>query len=254
MKSHPFDIAFTGGHAPSVPGSRFPTTRWSIVLTASEDMEGARAALASLCEAYWVPIYAFVRRRGFSPPDAQDLTQGFFLRLLERKDLRRVRPEIGRLRSYLRVAVRNFIASEMERARALKRGGGTVTLSFDAKEAEKRYLLEPADDRDPERIFERRWAFTVLGRAEARLDRELRERDGEETSRALRGYIAGAEPRRPYAEVAAELHITEDALKMRVHRLRQRFGRLLREEVADTVADPEEVESELRHLLELVGG
>jgi RNA polymerase sigma-70 factor (ECF subfamily) len=233
-------------------GSRFPTTRWSVVLVAGEDPQGARDALSSLCEAYWGPLYAFVRRRGFGPEDAQDLTQGFLLGLLEREDLRRVHPHAGRFRSFLCASVKHFISNEMERARALKRGGGAVTLSFDARQAESQYRLEPRDDLDPEKVFERRWAFTVLRRAEARLARELGDDDRQQDLEHVFPLVAGAGPRGSYAEVAAALGISEDAVKMKVHRLRRRFGRLVREEIADTVADPDEVDDELRHLLTIV--
>jgi RNA polymerase sigma-70 factor (ECF subfamily) len=229
-------------------GARFPTTRWSVVLVAGGDRLEARTALSSLCEAYWDPLYSFVRRRGFGPDDAQDLTQGFLLSLLEREDLRRVHPAAGRFRSFLCAAVKHFISNEMDRARALKRGGGAVTISFDAESAESRYRLEPRDDLDPERVFERRWAFTVLRRAEERLAEDLRAAGRDEERRILFPLVAGAGPRGSYAEAGRRLGISEDAAKMRVHRLRRRFGRLVREEIADTVADPALVEDELRHL------
>lgn len=235
-----------------MPGSRFPTTRWSVVLVAGEDPDGARDALSSLCEAYWDPLYSFVRRRGFEPDDAKDLTQGFFLSLLERDDLRKLHPDAGRFRSFLCASVRHFISNEMNRAKALKRGGGVVTISFDAEEAEKRYRLEPRDDRDPEKVFERRWAFTVLRRAEQRLAREWKESGRKESFEELRPLVAGGGPHGSYAGIAAEIGISEDALKMRIHRLRRRFGRLVRDEIAETVADPAEVDDELRYLLSVV--
>ena len=233
-------------------GSRFPTTRWSVVLVAGDDEEGARSALSSLCEAYWDPLYSFVRRRGFEPDDAQDLTQGFFLSLLGRDDLRKLHPDAGRFRSFLCASVKHFISNEMDRAKALKRGGGSVTISYDAEAAEKRYRLEPKDDLDPEKVFERRWAFTVLRRAEERLAAELEESGRDEGFERIKPLVAGAGPRGSYAEVAADVGISEDALKMKIHRLRRRFGRLVRDEIAETVADPDDVDDELRYLLAVV--
>jgi len=234
--------------------SPFPTTRWSVVLAAGQDRPGAHDALANLCEAYWEPLYVFVRRRGFAPEEAKDLTQGFLLSLLERRDLRRLHPAAGRFRSFLCASVKHFISNELDRARALKRGGGAVTVSFDAQRAEGRYRVEPRDDRDPEKVFDRRWAFTVLHRAEKRLESELRTAGRQEDLETLRPLVAGAGPRGSYAQVAAELGISVDAVKMKVHRLRRRFGRLVRDEIAETVADPAQVDDELRHLLEVIRG
>jgi RNA polymerase sigma-70 factor (ECF subfamily) len=230
--------------------SRFPTTRWSVVLVAGDDRQGARDALSSLCETYWGPLYSFVRRRGFAPDDAQDLTQGFLLSLLERADLRRVHPQAGRFRSFLCASVKHFISNEMDRAKALKRGGGAITISFDAGEAESHYRLEPRDDLDPEKVFERRWAFTVMRRAEARLVEELSDRRPD--LEHVLPLVAGTGPRSAYADVATALGVSEDAVKMRVHRLRRRFGEIVREEIADTVADPNEVDDELRYLLAII--
>jgi len=230
--------------------ARFPTTRWSLVLDAGSKREPtSREALAGLCEAYWFPIYAYVRGRGFDPDEAQDLTQGYLLSLLERGDLRRLHPDAGRFRSFVRASVKHFISNEMDRARALKRGGGARIVSFDARAAEDRYRLEPRDDRDPERVFERRWALTLLSRAEERLKETLEAEGRTSDFETLRPFLAGGTAPPKYADLAAELGVSEASLKMKVHRLRRRFGSMVRAEILDTVADEGDVDDEIRHLL-----
>lgn len=232
---------------------RFLTTRWSVVLRAGRQEPGgstdadAREALERLAESYWLPLFAFVRRRGYGEEDARDLTQGFFTRLLEREDVARASPDRGRFRSFLLTAMKNFLVNEEERERALKRGGGTPVVSIDARAAESELGLDPEGGESPERAFERTWARSVLARALERLREEYVQRGKEALFEALSGHLVGGDAT-PYAELSDELGFREGALKVAVHRLRARYREQLRREVADTVADPADVEDELRGL------
>jgi RNA polymerase sigma-70 factor (ECF subfamily) len=232
----------------------FTTTKWSVVLHARERGDpGAREALASLCEAYWYPLYVFVRRQGIDASEALDLTQGFFTDLLERDLLDSVRPERGKFRSFLIASLKHHIAHEKRKERALKRGGGRAAIPLDSGEAERRYLIEAADEMTPERAYERQWALAVIGRAQGRLRGAL-EADGQgEQYRLLMPFLTDVGPARPYQEVAGRLGTTEASVKMAVLRLRRRLGQLLREEIAHTVDEPSEVDAELRHLLAVLG-
>ena len=233
----------------------FVTTHWSVVLTAGgSDTTGARDALAKLCQTYWYPLYAYVRRRNFSPPDAEDLTQEFFARFLEHHWVGNADREKGRFRTFLLSAMNHFLANEWDKARAQKRGGGVplVPLQFDT--AETRYVREPADNVTPEQHFERRWAMTLLEEVVNRLRAEY-ERDGKaELFAELNPCLVGDRTTQPYEELAGKLGVSEGAVKSAVHRLRQRYRQLLREEIAHTVAGPSEVEGELRHLIAVLGG
>ncbi|ANM31697.1 hypothetical protein ABI59_22265 [Acidobacteria bacterium Mor1] len=230
----------------------FETTKWSLVLAAREPSDpSGREALAELCSIYWYPLYAFVRRRTGDADAARDLTQGFFADLLERSAFDRVDPAAGRFRSFLLASFKNFLSHERERAAAQKRGGGTSPVSLDADEAEERYRFEPADDRTPERVFERSWALAVLDQVSGRLRSELIEAGKAGQYDALSGYLTG-EGDKPYKQVAEELGTSEAAVKMAVRRLRQRYGTLLREEIAHTVTDEDQVDRELKHLLTTV--
>jgi RNA polymerase sigma-70 factor (ECF subfamily) len=232
---------------------RFDTTRWSVVLAAQARGEpGSREALAYLCEAYWYPLYFFVRRSGHGPDQALDLTQEFFLRLVERNWLESVRPEAGRFRSFLLATMKHFLANEARREGRLKRGGDRVVVSLDGEAAEGRYRLEPQGDESPEREYERRWALAVLDRARARLASEMAGDGKERQHGLLEPYLSGEEGERPYRETAALLETSEASVKMAVMRLRRRFGRLVREEIARTVGDDAEVGEEVRHLLTVV--
>jgi RNA polymerase sigma factor (sigma-70 family) len=229
---------------------RFQTTHWSLIMAArTGESPASREALEELCRAYWFPLYAFVRRQGYGAEEARDLTQGFFASLLERRDLERVRPELGRFRSFLLASVKHFLSNELDRERAKKRGAGAPMVSLDAREAEDRYAAEPAEKATPEVLFERKWAATVLERTLARLEVEWAGGARALRFRALRGYLAGDEDAASYRDVGASLGISEDAVKKTVHRLRKRFGELLRGEIADTVRDPADVDDEIRHLL-----
>ncbi|MGL4552997.1 MAG: RNA polymerase sigma factor [Gemmataceae bacterium] len=222
----------------------FHTTRWSLIVAAGRATPESRAALSDLCRLYWYPVYAFVRRRGHDPATADDLTQAFFTRLLEKDDLAAVSPERGRFRAFLLAACRNFLANQHDAAVALKRGGGAVLALEDA---EGRYVREPHHDDTAERLFERRWATELLGRVMRRLGGEYRASGNGELYDALKARLTGGGA--GYAEVAAALGTTEGAVKAAAHRLRARYGGLLREEIAGTVASADEVEGEIRSLL-----
>jgi RNA polymerase sigma-70 factor (ECF subfamily) len=240
---------------PAKPRDYFATTHWSIVLAAQRSDPGrAHAALSKLCQTYWYPLYAFVRRQGRSPEDAQDLTQEFFARLLAKNYLAEVAREKGKFRSFLLAALKHFLANEWDRAQAAKRGGGQVLISLDDTDAESRYRLEPADPMSADKIFERRWAMTLLEQVLNRLRHEHLRAGKAELYEQLKVCLSGARDSAPYAELAARLKLTEGAVKVAVHRLRQRYRELLRDEIAQTVSGPAEVEEELRHLFSVLAG
>jgi RNA polymerase sigma-70 factor (ECF subfamily) len=229
--------------------SVFVTTHWSVVLSAGrQDTPGARAALENLCQTYWHPLYAFVRRRGYSPEDAQDLTQEFFSQLLRHNRFARASQERGRFRSFLLASMNHFLADAWDKSRAQKRGGGQV-LPLDLQAAEARLGELTTDQLSPEKLFERRWAITLLEQVYQRLGSEYEQEGKGELFAALRSTLTGAGPADPYAELGRRLGMTEGAVKVAVHRLRHRYRELLRATIADTVAAPEEVEDELRYLL-----
>ena len=240
---------------PAGPRSSFATTRWSVVLAAAHgDPPAARAALATLCERYWYPLYAYVRRRGHPPADAEDLVQGFFARLLEKRDLGGADPARGSFRAYLLGAVRHHVANVAAAEGAWKRGGRAAVLSLDLAAAEGRYGLEPADGRTPERLFEAEWARTLLDRVLGRLAAEHAARGKQELFARLQGELAGGEEGAgDRAALARELGLSPGALKVAIHRLRRRYRELLRREVAETLADPAGAEDELRALLAALG-
>ncbi|HMC61252.1 MAG TPA: sigma-70 family RNA polymerase sigma factor [Candidatus Solibacter sp.] len=232
----------------TLPGpSQFPTTRWTLVVAAGDPhRKEARSALVYLCENYWYPLYAYLRRRGYPAHRAQDLTQEFFIRVLEGRYLDRADPEKGRFRWFILTSLKFYVADEEDRDRAQKRGGGTVEpLEFPS--GEQRYQREPGHDETPERIFERRWALTVLDRVVERLREEFVQHGRPEHFDRLKVFLLGQSDT-PYAALAREMNTSEGALKVAIHRLRKRYRELFRREIADTVADPAEVESELRFL------
>lgn len=232
--------------------SRFATTQWSVVLAArGGENTHARQALETLCDAYWYPLYAYARRRGYDPDQARDVTQAFFADLLERQALHRLDPEKGRFRAFLLASIRNFFSHERDRERALKRGGGLQTVSLDVDDAERRFDLEPVGDLTPDQLFERRWGLTVMQRAMGRLRTEMRSGGRPQLFDSLQPYLTGGDEA-PYRQVAADNSMSEGAVKTAVHRLRQSYGRLLRQEIAETVVDPSEVDDELRHLLRVI--
>ena len=227
----------------------FATTHWSVVLAAqAAHTPHATETLEQLCQTYWYPLYVFVRRQGRSPEDAQDLTQEFFARLLEKNYLAQVAREKGKFRSFLLAALRHFLSDQRDRARAVKRGGGADCLSQDAQTAEERYRLEPVDRMDAEKTYERRWAMTLLEQALTRLRDENVAAGKAELFEHLRSFVAG-ETDSSCAEAAAQLALTESAVKSALHRLRQRYRELVREEIAQTVADPTEIDAEIRYLI-----
>ena len=233
--------------------TRFATTSWTKVLSAREaSASEARQALEGLCRVYWYPVYAFVRRQGNDAEDSRDLTQAYFAELLEKGYLNDYDPQRGRFRVFLMASVRHFLSKERDKALAWKRGGRADVVSLDAQEVDGRYRHEPVDRLTPEQIFERRWALTVLERALARLRREQEDVDRGREFAHLEGFLTGEQANRSYHEVADELGTTEGAVKTSTHRLRRRFGQILRSEIADTVASPAEVDDEVRHLLGVV--
>jgi RNA polymerase sigma-70 factor (ECF subfamily) len=201
-----------------------------------------------LCEIYWYPLYAFLRRQGHSAEDAQDLTQGFFARVLEKDALSHVDPARGRFRSFMLASLKHFVANERVRASALKRGGPLPPLSFEFETAEGQYRLEPRDEVTPESLFDRRWALTLLARVLGRIRSEFEKAGKAALFDALKGYLTAEETELSYREAAASLGLSEGAVKVAVHRLRRRFRLLLREEIAQTVATPEDVEDEIDYL------
>jgi RNA polymerase sigma factor (sigma-70 family) len=227
----------------------FATTHWSVVLATREsDAPRATVALERLCTVYWYPLYAYLRRRGHPDHDAQDLTQGFFAQLLERGSIQKAEREKGRFRSFLLASLNYFVADVRDRAAASKRGGGRELFSLDAEDAENRYRLEPVDGRNPERIFEQRWAMTLLDQVLARLAQEFTQSGKRELFERLQPLLIEETEVKTYAEIGREAGLTEEAVKKAVQRMRRRYHQLFREEIAHTVATPEEVEDELRHL------
>ncbi len=238
----------TAGRDTTLAGpSDFPTTQWTLVVAAgNRGSDEARSALVSLCERYWYPLYAYIRRRSYPADKAQDLTQEFFVRMLEGRYLNRANPEKGRFRAFILTSLKFFLADDADRSRAQKRGGGAV-LPLEISRGEERYEREPVDNQTPERIFERRWALSMLGRAVEKLRDEFVRHGRPEHFERLKVFLLGQSDA-PYAALAREMNISEGALKVAIHRLRKRYRDLFRQEIADTVADPAEVESELLHV------
>ena len=240
----------------NVGGARgsFETTHWSVVLAAGGETESAsaRTALETLCRTYWFPLFTYVRRQGYSSPDAQDLVQGFFARLLARKDLQSVRPDRGRFRSYLLGALKNFLVNDWKRNGAEKRGGGQVPIPLaDLVDARSEALIE-ADRRSPDQCFDHAWAVALLSRVLQQLRQEYAADGRTRQFESLQPFISGEADARPQAEIAAELGMSEGAVKQAVFRVRQRYQKLLRAEVAHTVATLGDVEEELRDLIRML--
>lgn len=243
------------GSLPAGPG-QFTTTHWTVVLQAGEGGSAeAHEALSRLCRTYWPPLYAFIRRQGSSPDDAQDLTQEFFYRFLQRDSLARVNPKAGKFRSFLLACLKHFLANERERACSQRRGGGcpALPLGLEGGEAETRYLIEPADNITPEVLFDRRWAFTVLERTLEALRQERGRQDKGVAFEELEGFLPRGSGSVSRVELAAKYGISVNAVDVAIHRVRQRFGALLRQEVARTVCSEGEVDEEIRCLISVLG-
>ena len=240
---------------PSSSGGKgqFRTTHWSVVLAAGKaDSTRARGALEKLCQSYWYPLYAFVRRLGHSPHDAEDLVQAFFAQCLEKNYLGPADQAKGRFRSFLLIALKRFLANEWDKARTQKRGGGAPPASLDALTAEQRYALEPSERLSPDRLFERRWVLTLLENVLARLREEQVAGGKSAAFEVLKDLLTTRGRGVPYAELAERLSMSESAVKVAVHRLRQRYRELLETEIANTVASPDEIAEERRYLLSVL--
>ena len=227
----------------------FTTTQWSVVLDAQGESPSAQEALEKLCRTYWWPLYGFVRRQGYSPEEAQDLTQGFFAMLLERKDFEAVRQEKGRLRSYLLASIKNYLGKERRRIMTIKRGEGRPLVPLDILLARERTDAEVADRLSADRIYERRWALTLLEQVLARLEEEYGVAGSARLFEQLKQLLTDDCNKSSQAQIAQRLDMTENAVKQAFYRLRQRYRLLLQEEIADTVSDPADVEDELRHFI-----
>ena len=240
--------------APQRSDAWFVTTHWSVVLSAGHsDTPRAVDALQRLCQTYWYPLYTYVRRRGYSPPDAQDLTQGFFACLLERQSLATADPNKGRFRSFMLGAMNYFLATEWTKMQTQKRGGGREIVSLDLAAAEQRFDLESADHATPDKAFDQAWATALLDKVLSQLEAEFRREGKTQLFNTLKQTLAGSRESQPYAALAAQLSINEGAVKTAVHRLRKRYRQLLEAEIANTVASPDEVKEEMRYLLSVMG-
>ncbi len=231
----------------------FATTHWSVVLEAGgHQLPEATEALEKLCRLYWYPLYAYIRRRGSNPEDAQDLTQAFFAHLLSKDFLRGVGPEKGRFRSFLLACLKHFLADDWERAHTAKRGGAQPEILLDRAAAENRYRREPLVEANPESLYERRWAIDLLDHALDRLRTEAGATGKQAVFDQLQSCLLGERTTETYAQLGARLGLSETAVKVTVHRLRQRYRELLREEIAHTVTRPEEIQEEMHYLFEVV--
>jgi RNA polymerase sigma-70 factor (ECF subfamily) len=236
-------------------GGIFATTHWTVVLAAGRcDLQEAHLALEELCRTYWYPLYAYVRRQGHSREDAEDLTQGFFARLLEKNYLEGVTSDKGKFRSFLLVALKRFLANEWDRASAQKRGGGVTLLSLDWQDAEMRYQINPADELSPDKLYDRAWAVVVLERVITRLQDENGAEGKASQYEQLKPFLMMGRSEIPYAQAAAVLKMTEGAVRVAVHRLRRRYRELLREEITQTLASPAQADEELQALFSALAG
>jgi DNA-directed RNA polymerase specialized sigma24 family protein len=236
---------------PKMPTSNFLSTHWSIVLRAGRaDDSDARDALAFLCQRYWYPLYVFARKKGLTPEGAEDLTQGFFTRLIETQVLEQAVPSRGRFRTFLLTSLQNFLANECDQAAAQKRGGGRPLLSLDVEAGESKLRFEPSHDRTPEKIFDRAWAIQLLELVVGRLRQEFADKGKAAEFDALQSFLAGKHADASYERTAAALGLSAAAVRQSAHRLRKRYRELLRAEVAETVAAENEIDDEIRGLFE----
>ena len=229
--------------------SSFATTHWSVILAAgNQSSPDYTRALSALCWTYWYPLYAYLRRRGYYRHQAEDYTQSFFAGLLERQSIRKADPKQGKFRSFLLASLKNFLADEYDRVKAQKRGGGIKVYSLDIEDAETRYSREPVDDLTPEKLFERYWALEVLKQAMARLKAEYVTANKIELFNYLKTYLTAQQDSIPYRDAADRLNMTEGAVRVAVHRLKQRYRELVRQEIAQTVTSPDQVDEEINEL------
>lgn len=234
------------------PARAFRTTHWSVVLAAGEEgSEQAASALSRLCQTYWFPVYAFIRKKGHSPEQAQDFTQEFFAGFLEKNYVARARRDRGRFRVFLMSSVQNFLHNQHDRAQAQKRGGGHTHLSLDYQDAEERYQVEPVEESDPATLFEQQWVATLLETILNRLREEFDAEGRAGLCEDLQAHLWGDTESIPYAQLAQKAGLTEGNVKTIAHRFRERYRALLREEIAHTVAKPGEVDDEIRHLMRI---
>ncbi len=244
----------SGPHSSSEPNSPggnrdFATTQWHVVRSAGdEDLSVSRSALQELCQQYWYPLYAYVRRQGHDTNVAADITQAFFTDLLEREDIKRVDPELGKFRSFLLASIKHFTINQWKKEKAQKRGGGQTLLSIDFVDAAQRYHHQPADAQSPDVLFERQWAITLLDQVHRRLEKEFELKGKKHVFGTLKIFLAGKSSESTLAQAAAKLDMTEVAAKVAVHRMRTRYGEILRAEILDTLDSTEDVESEVQHL------
>ena len=237
-----------------VPDRDFNTTSWTVVLAAKDEQSAvSRHALNTLCETYWRPLYSYIRHRGHAVENAEDLTQEFFTRFLEHNYLEDVAPYKGKFRSFLLASLNHFLAKEFTRSQAQKRGGGQVRLPLDFAEAEQRYAIGPSHRLAPEVLFDVEWARTVIEAVLARLEAEFSASDKSQLFNRLKRCLSGQNAGLPYKNLAQELGLSEGALKVTIHRMRKRYGALLRDEIAKTVEKPEDIDGELRYLIEVIG-
>jgi RNA polymerase sigma-70 factor (ECF subfamily) len=230
-------------------GDVFATTRWTVVLAAGQrDAPQAAVALEELCRTYWYPLYAYVRRQGHSREDAEDLTQGFFARLLEKNYLEGISSDKGKFRAFLLMALKRFLANEWDRDNRQKRGGGVAALSLDWQDADLRYQINPADNLSPDKLYDRAWALTLLERVITRLRDESSAEGKSRHFEQLKPFLMAGKSERPYAQAAAALELTEGAARVAVHRLRRRYRELLREEITQTLSDPAQAGEEMQAL------
>ena len=238
---------------PAPRAGRFATTRWSLVLAAGRSTDTRSAeALAHLCDLYWYPVYAFIRRQGNGPEDSADLTQEFFARVLEKNYFHDADPARGHFRGFLCASVRHFLSNQRDRAQALRRGGRQPLISLDAELAEGQYRLEPRDNLTPERLLDRRWALILLDRVLSRLRADHVAAGKADLFDRLKGFLTGDNAELRYADVAKATGGTEGAIKVAVHRLRRQYRDILIQEIAETVSDPAEITAEIEHLLKAV--
>ena len=239
----------------NLPGAgRFATTHWSVVLAAGRPKSASyQQALETLCQTYWFPLYTYLRRQGYDSHQAEDYTQAFFASLLAREGLRLADPKRGKFRSFLLASLKNFLSNERARARAKKRGGGRKVLSLDVENAESQYALEPRDELSPDKLFERSWALTVLARTMAHLQAEATSTNKQKLFDHLKVYLTAEKSSVPYRDVAAELDMTEGAVRVAIHRLRRRYKELLRDEIAQTVTSDDQIDEEIRDLFTALG-